>query len=173
MAYFQIYVDESGKLSGKSDCTSLCGYVGHSQEWERVGMEWTACRLKYGVPSVHMSRIANPDSKDDKWKEIKDKWRDTWESRRDRMLDEFATIIQRASIACVGAVIDANAYGRIRTEQGCTLPQKDSNVFAFHHTIMRGLEKIETVDKFSPVSIVVDDDQENAFGYYELLERVS
>jgi len=172
MAYFHIYADESGKLSGKSDYTCLCGYVAHVQEWNRVGLEWDACRFRWQVPPLHMSRIMAPDKKDDEWKKKKEEWGDLWERKRDGMLEEFATIIQRASIACVGAVIDAVAYRKIKEEPDCLLHHKDTNVFAFHHLIMRSLEKIETIDRTSPVSVVVDDDQQTAMAYYEALNTL-
>ena len=172
MGVFNIYVDESGKLSGKSEYTSLCGYLGHAQEWNRFGVEWTACRLRWGVPPIHMARIMDPDRKDDGWTLIKQKWGVVWESRRDRMLEELSIIIMRASLACVGTVVDATAYRKIQTESDCDLHYTDSNVFAFHNIIMNGLEKIEAVDKFSPVSIVVDDDPENAFDYYGMLNTL-
>jgi hypothetical protein len=110
-----------------------------------------------------------PDKKDDGWKRKKEEWGTLWESKRDQMLIEFATIIQRASVACVGAVVDAVAYRKIKKESGCILHHADSNVFAFHHLIMRSFEKIETVDRFSPVAVVVDDDPENAKAYYQAL----
>ncbi len=165
MAAFYIYVDESGKLSGKSDYTSLCGYLAHAQEWQRFAVEWNACRLRWQVPAIHMTRIMSPDLREDDWKVKKEVWGELWESKRDQMLEEFAWIIHRSSLVCVGTVLDASSYRRIQKEEDCLLYWSDSNVFAFHYIIMTGLEKIETVDKCSPVSIVVDDDPDNAFGY--------
>jgi hypothetical protein len=172
MGVFNVYVDESGKLSGKSEYTSLCGYVAYAQEWNRVALEWNACRMRWGVPPIHMVRIMSPDLRDDEWKAKKQAWGELWESRRDQLIEELSMIIHRAQLACVGAVVDANAYRRIMAEDKCTLHYKDSNVFAFHHVIMSSLEKIENVDRFSPISIIIDDDQENAFGYYQMLSTL-
>ena len=74
MANFHIYADESGKLSGKSDNTCLCGYVSYAQEWDRVSLEWNACRFRWQVPPIHMSRIMSPGNKDDDWKKKKEEW---------------------------------------------------------------------------------------------------
>jgi len=113
-----------------------------------------------------------PENKGDGWNKKKKEWGDLWDRKRNLMLEEFATIIQRANIACVGAVVDAVAYRKIRRELGCLLHHKDSNVFAFHHLIMGSLGKIETVDKTSPVAVVVDDDQETAKAYYDALTNL-
>src|SRR5262249_31366713 len=46
----------------------------------------------------------------------------------------------------------------------------DPVFLAFHTMIMRGIEKTEIVDKHSPISIVVDDDQDYSIECYRLLE---
>jgi hypothetical protein len=119
-----------------------------------------------------MGRIANPDAKTDEWTAVKERWGDFWIKKRDYMLEEFSNIISRASLACVGAVVDATAYRKIQTEDDCTLVHSDSNVFTFHHVIMGSIEKIEVVDKVAPIAIIVDDDPEHAFDYYSLLETL-
>ena len=169
MAVFHIYIDESGKLSGKTDFTSLCGYVGHAAEWERFNKEWDTCRFKWQVPPLHMARVTSPERKEDQWTAKMREWGDYWEPKRDAMLSDFAAVIATPNIACIGAVVDANAYRTVQQEFNGILEHKDSNVFSFHDVIMGSLRKIETVDGYSPVSIVIDDDPENALGYYSLL----
>lgn len=177
VAFFYIYVDESGKLSGKSDYTSLCGFVGHSQEWHRFAMEWNSTRFKWQVPPLHMGQIMSPSPRDAKWKAKREEWGDLWENKRDAMLSEFGQIIRTAGIICVGSVVDANAYREIRQkiaggDADLILHFDDSNVFGFHNIIMRSLEKIEVVDKHNPVGIIVDDDAQTVKGYYDLLENL-
>ena len=173
MATFHIYVDESGKLAmPQTDWTCLCGYVGHVTEWNRVSQEWANCRMKWQVPPIHMARIMNPTKKNDSWKTVYDSWGSNWDSKRDAMLDDFADIIRFSSVACIGAIVDANAYRKVKADPTCILTPDDSNVYAFHNVIMRGIEKIEVVDRFSPVSIVVDDDPQNISNYYQLLQNL-
>jgi hypothetical protein len=173
VAYFYIYVDESGKLSNQiNEFTSLCGYVAVAEEWHRVAHEWNALRFRWQVPPIHMSQIFSPMPKEQKWKDKRSEWGDLWEQKRDVMLAEFGQLMQNASVVCVGSVVDACAYRDAAGRAGHLLPTKDSNVFAFHNVIMRALEKIETVDKKSDVSIVVDDDPEHASAYYDLLQTL-
>lgn len=171
MAFFYVYVDESGKLSANSDYTSLCGYVGHAQEWQRLSMEWNACRFKWQVPPIHMGQIMSPNPKDD-WKKTRDQWGQDWEVKRDAMLAEFGHTIRVSSVVCVGAVVDANAYRKIQKDPTCILNDKDSNVFAFQSLLTTAIEKVETVDRQNAISVVVDDDPEHAMDYYRILETL-
>jgi hypothetical protein len=128
---------------------------------------WKACRFKWQIPPVHMSRIMWPERKEDAWTRKWKEWGDGWETKRNAMLEELGTIIHNADIICIGAVVDANAYRLVRADTTRRLVWKDSNVFALHEVIMREIERIETVDQVSPVSLVIDDDPEHAKDYYD------
>jgi len=171
VAVYHIYADESGKLAN-NDYTSLCGYVGHTYHWEEFSRRWKGCCLKYGVPPIHMSRITKPDQRDDAWKAVKEKWGPLWPRISKRLLGELRDIISTSDIACIGSVVDSQAYREIKKTPGHRLVQRDPNVFAFHHIIMRGLERIELVDKQSPVSIVIDHDPEQAKEYFRLFDTL-
>jgi hypothetical protein len=168
---FLIYADESGKLA-KSDYTSLCGYVGHSTEWGRFGGIWNNCRLRWGVPPLHMSRIMNPEKKDDVWRDIRRKWGDDWEPKRDAMLNDFGNIVASCGCVAVGAVVHAAHFRKIQHSQAAFPHIRDSNVFAFQHLLMRGIEKVNIVDPLGTITLVVDDDPENAWDYYGMLDRL-
>jgi hypothetical protein len=122
MAVYLMYVDESGKLSGKDPkYTCLCGYIGHHLEWQNFTLLWNRCRFRHSVPPIHMSRIMSPDNKNDAWKRKKEEWGDLWVEKRDRLLEELAEIVAGSGIVCVGIVVDAAAYKRIKVESGCIL----------------------------------------------------
>ncbi len=170
MAAFYIYVDDSGKYENpKNDYISLCGYVAHISEWTRFSQEWLNCIHVWQVPTIHMSPIMYPD-RDRRWQEVKDKWGDNWEKKRDRMLGEFGQIILRNSMVCVGAVVDAKHYRAMPpskfTENLTPLS------FAFQHCVMKGIQTTEVIDDHSPVSIVIDDDRESSLHCYEMLDRL-
>jgi len=175
MAVFHVYLDESGKLSGKSDYTCLGGFVASAAEWNRVSFEWNSCLFKWRIPPVHMSRIMaslkrdEEEKRDDAWKKKKHEWGTLWESRRNQFLEELAMIIHRSSLVCVTTLVDANAYRKIQGEAGCDLVWSDSNVFAFHNVLMRSIENIETIDRCAPIGVVLDDDPEHAKSYYDML----
>lgn len=88
------------------------------------------------------------------------------------MLGAFANMIRTSNIVCVGAVVDAAAYRRIREEIKDGLYYKDSNLFVLQHTIMKALDRIEKVDERPSVAIVLDHDAENAVNQYNYLENL-
>ena len=106
MAYYRITADESGKLNSKADYTSFCGYIALWSEWIRFEMEWESCLFKWGVPPIHMAKIYRPES-DEQWAKVKDKWATNWESERDRMLLEFASIVNTSQLVGIGGVVDS------------------------------------------------------------------
>jgi len=172
MAEFYIYADESGKMSSKADYISLCGYISHVSEWQRFSLEWNNCRFRWGVPAVHMNRIMFPERKEDEWLDIRKKWGRDWEAKRDLMLDDFAATIRNAHLVCIGAAVDAKHF-RSLPESEFKKEAKDPVYLAFHTLVMRGIEKTETVDKCSPISIVVDDgDEEYSIGCIKLLNSL-
>jgi hypothetical protein len=173
VATFHIYGDESGKLKAKSDYTSFCGYVAHLSEWERFGMEWNNCRFRWQVPPIHMARIMSPDRKDDEWRKVKEEWGDSWESKRDLMLGDFAATIHGAQIACVGAVVDTAHFRMLAAKDPLFLQlHKDPIHMAFHTFVMQGIEKTEIIDKHSPIGIVIDEDPEFSMACYEQLNSI-
>jgi hypothetical protein len=143
VAVFHIYADASGKLTGKSDYTSFCGYVAHVSEWSRFQLEWDNCRFRWQVPPVHMSAIMSPE-RDMEWSKVKAKWGDDWEAKRDFMLSDFAATIRSAQVACVGAVVDA-AHFRTLADADPDFKSfyKDTMYMSLHTLIMRGIEKTE------------------------------
>jgi hypothetical protein len=172
MAFFHLYVDESGKLAGKSDYTSLCGYVGYMTEWIRFSTEWDHCRLKWQVPPIHMGQIFALNPKHEGWRNKRVEWGTQWEDRRDAMLGEFAHLVRLSHLVCVGMVVDANACRDIRDNHPYDLYHKDSNVLVFSDVILQALRKVETVDKDASLTISVDDDEEHAFNYYDSLRII-
>ncbi len=171
MAVFHIYVDESGKLTSNADYTCLGGYIGHESQWAMFSERWNIVRLKWGVPPIHMSRIVSPDHKNDEWKTIQDKWGENWVPMRDDMLADFAKIVAGAGLVAIGAVVDANRYRQIKAQSnGLSFP--DSNVFALHRVVMRGIERVSIVDPNATISIIVDDDPEYAWHYYLQLKEL-
>ena len=172
MGFFYIYADESGKLSGKSDYTSLCGFIGAALEVQRASYEWHLCQIKWGVPPIHMSQILAENPKDKEWIDKRAEWGPRWEELRDTMLDEFAFVIQQSKLIAVGTVIDASMYRKVQEDPSLKLPVKDSNVYLFQELIMNALARIEVIDDCSPVSVVVDDDQDTAFDYYTMLKSL-
>ena len=172
MAMFHIYVDESGKLQQKQPYTCLCGYLSDGGTWETFHQQWNRVRLRWDVPPLHMAKLMRPSSpnspyKVDQWDSIRSRWGEKFESIRNEMLVEFASVISSLALVAVGAVIDADAYRMLRAE-GSPITDSDPNVFAFHTVIMRGLETIARISPVGTLSIIVDDDPENALDYYGL-----
>jgi hypothetical protein len=173
VAVYHIYGDESGKLRGNADRTSFCGYVGHVGMWDAFGEMWKDCRFKWQVPPIHMSRMMFPDSKNDAWKKVKDDWGTQWEGLRDQLLRELAEIVFQSRIICVGAVVDAAHFRTIcATDAHFKALHRDPVHMAFHTFVMRGIDRVETVDKFSPIGVVVDNDAEFAMKVYEQFESL-
>jgi hypothetical protein len=174
LAVFNLCLDESGKLA-KSDYTCLCGYVAHQLTWSRFNSEWDRHRLRWGIPPIHMSRIYAPETSDknDGWTAIRKQWGSDWEDKRTVMMREFAGVIERSGLVGVGIVVDA-AYFR-------TIPDlhlrknthtSDPNVFAFQDALMTTLEKVQVVDQYSPIGLIIDDGEDSAFAYYDLLKNL-
>jgi hypothetical protein len=173
MGFFYIYADESGKgYQAATDYTALCGFIGAALEVQRVSYEWSLCQTKWNVPPIHMSQIMAETPKDKQWIDKRTEWGTRWEELRDTMLDDFAFVIQQSKLVAVGIVIDASKYREIQSNPAIRLPVRDSNVYLFQELIMSALERIEVVDDCSPVSVVVDDDQDTAFDYYTMLKSL-
>jgi len=64
-------------------------------------------------------------------------------------------------------IVDAVTYQTLRSASS-PITEQDPNVFAFHQVIMDGLAKIKRVQPLGTLSIIVDDDPEYAWGYYDL-----
>ena len=169
IVYFVLYLDESGK-SHFGDYTALCGYCASVDEWARFNINWDNLRYKWQVPPIHLSRIMFPQSKEDDWKKKHD-WLVShgvnWDQWRDTMLDEFAQLVQISNTVCVGSVVDAKAYKRIKTDPECKLVYDDSNVFLLQNAIARAIDSIEVVDRSPSLCVYIDDDRENAKRYYD------
>jgi hypothetical protein len=107
-----------------------------------------------------------PD-RDPAWQKVRDNWGPTWEGKRDKMLEEFSSIVLGYHIVCVGAVVDAEHYRSMPKDKFTSSHTPVS--FAFQHAVIRAIERIEVTDKHSPISIVIDDDREDSMRCYELL----
>lgn len=176
MAVFHIYGDESGKMSGNAERTSFCGYVAHISAWQMFATIWNDCRHKWQVPPIHMSRIMVPldqDTKDDDWRKVKEDWGDGWNKKRDLMLRELSEIVLDAKIVCVGAVVDSKHFRSIcDVDPDFKREHRDPVHMAFHTFVMRGIDRVETTDKCSPIGLVIDNDKEFAMRFYEQLENL-
>ncbi|SRR5713101_5068726 len=171
MGVFHIYADASGKVA-KSDYTSFCGYVGHVSEWYRLTSEWETCRFKWQVPPIHMSPIMYPE-RDAEWLKVRTEWGKQWEPKRDAMLEDFAGIIRRANVVCVGAVVDATHFNKIAdADPDFKKLFQDTMYLALHTVVTKGIEKTEVVDKHSPITLVLDDDPEYSIMCYRLVQAL-
>jgi Protein of unknown function (DUF3800) len=174
IAMFRIYGDESGKMSANAERTSFCGYVAHQSIWEAFSIHWDSCRFKWGLPPIHMARIRNPERKDDDWKKLRDAWGESeWNTKIAIILRELGEIVRESRIACVGAVVDSKHFRELAAKD--TLfkkAHKDPVHTAFHTFIMGAIDKIEVVDKSSPIGVVVDNDKEFAMACYKQLESM-
>lgn len=175
--YFAIYLDESGKTH-KGDYTSLCGYVGTHDEWARISDAWDNLKMRWGgIPPIHMSKImfdwaSNPNKKRDEWGDRYEKFKDVWDEWRDQMLNDFASLIFRSNVACVGSVVDSDAFRRVKLDSTCYLSDQDSNVFALQMAVTMALDRIQRIDPRPSVQLVIDDDEEHAFDYYEKFKHL-
>jgi hypothetical protein len=173
MAAFHMYGDESGKMGLNVERTSFCGYIGHVSQWGIFAQNWTNCRFKWQVPPIHMARITSPDSKDDAWKKVKEDWGAEWDKKRELMLEDFSSIVRQSDIICIGAVVDCAHFMKLAdADPNFKRTHRNPIHMALHTFVMRGLDRTEIVDRHSPVSIVVDDDQEYAMKCYEQFESL-
>ena len=140
-------------------------------EWERFEKVWNTCRLKWRVPPLHMGRVMNPPLKDDGWKLIFEAWGEEWEAKRNAMLTDFADIVMNSGMVGLGRVLDTRKYREL--QQANRLPgTSDPNVFVFQSLVMRSIERVKEVVPNATVTLIVDDDPENAWGYYNLLSSL-
>lgn len=171
MGVFRIYIDESGKFENeKCEWVSMCGYIAHSSEWERIQLEWNNLILRWQVPPIHMAKIAHPED-DPEWTKVKNDWGDLWDRKRGDMLAEFGGLISRVNAACVGAVVDAEHF-RSLPESPLKKSYDTPLKYAFHEVVMRGIEKTEVIDRHSPISLVIDDDRDTAHQCHFLLSAL-
>jgi hypothetical protein len=174
MASFYIYVDDSGKFDNENcEYTSLCGYIGHVSEWGRVSQEWRNCLLRFQVPYIHMAPIMFPDtSRDETWKAIKAKWGSSWEPKRELLLHDLGAIIRSSQIVCVGAVVDIAHFRSLPDSEFKRVVKENPLFLAFHQVVMRGIEKTEVIDRYSPIGVIIDDDRESSLSCYKMLHNL-
>jgi hypothetical protein len=171
MAEFYVYGDESGKLT-QSDITSFCGYVGHALEFERTMTEWNNCRFAWGVPPLHRRYLIEPErDKSGEWQEIKARWGQDWERKRDAMLDEFGRILRDSHLAAVGSVVDA-AYFRSMPDSNWKKGMKDPLFLGLFTLLMESLDRIDVLNRSMSLAVVIDDDPQYAKDCYDLLTQL-
>jgi Protein of unknown function (DUF3800) len=169
MAHVFFYADESGKYPGSS-CISFCGYVGNVDAWQRLANDWNGLRLKLDVPPIHMAAMMHPDD-DEEWAATKEVHRANWEKFRDDTLDAFASLIQAASVACIGAVVDCDAF---RDLPLVNLKNRvsDPHYIVFEWAILRAIDRVTWADPTGALGIIVDDDEAKAMHCYALLNQL-
>jgi len=171
MAHVHMFCDESGKIQN-SDFISFCAFLGNNDQWVKFLPSWRALRLALQVPPIHVSAILHPTAKNG-WLEIKDRWGADYEGKCERMLNDFASIIEETRIVCTGAVLDARSFRNMPLpELKAELKGDDPHYFAFEVTIMTTLEKILWVDAEGVLGLQVDDDEEKAIRCYQLLRTL-
>jgi hypothetical protein len=50
--------------------------------------------------------------------------------------------------------------------------RQDPLFLAFHQVVLRGIEKTEVVDRYSPIGIIIDDDRESSLSCYKMLHTL-
>lgn len=172
MAAFYICVDDSGKLGNpNNNYTSLCGYLAHVSEWGRFSMEWENARLRWPVPPLHMSAVMYPD-RDQEWAAVFKRWGKHWRKMRSLMVKDFAAVIRSAQVVCVGAVVDAAHFRSLPDSVFKKAMKEDPLHLAFHQVVMRGIELTEVIDKYSPITLTIDDDREGSLSCYKMLHSL-
>ena len=156
-----LYADESGKAHQPNvEHVAFCGYVGHQTEWFRFQREWQNALIRWDVPSIHVSQIMSPTPKKE-WEVIRAHWGSLWETKREEMLDEFAGIVRRASLAATGCLVDC-VHFRNLPESEFKTAAKDPHYLAFQYVALEAIRITERVDDCSPIGIVVDGDNETS-----------
>lgn len=171
--YFSLFLDESGKSHRHNqDFTALCGYFGGPDDWGRFVEAWKKLRTHWVVPDIHMSKIMRADQQEPKnpWTPVFQKITGLgidWKEWRDSMLKDFAQLVFQYPLVCVGAVVDAAAYKLIKQTPNCKLVQQDTNVFSLQESVWLALEAIKIVDLDPSITLVIDDDKDTAYDYYQ------
>src|SRR6266567_930783 len=171
MGVFYLYADESGKLK-QSPYTSFCGFVASDLEWWRFAQEWESCQISFGVPALHMSYIQYPDrDKSGRWAEIRRKWGNGWEARKQDMFKAFARVIYGSNLVCAGATIDSDYFLKM-TDPRVRERMRDPLYMAFYSLVRSAIEKIDCAGKRHFLSVVIDDDREQSENYYSVLSSM-
>jgi hypothetical protein len=171
VGHFIIYGDEAGKLAS-SDYTSFCGFVGSADEWARVSGEWTALRIAWGVPPLHMRCVMQPDRPGcQQWADIKARWGSDWDDKRDDMLKDFGAVIRHSNLAAMGCVVDS-AHFRAMPDSLWKRQHQNPIYLSLFTLIGESLDRIDVYNKHLSVSLVVDDDEECAMNCYKFLNSM-
>lgn len=169
VANFYLYADESGKMQ-KSEYTSFCGFVAYDLEWWRFYQEWESCRFSWEVPAIHMAYIHDPTrDKSGAWGKVKDRWGNTWEHRKQDMLQAFARVIRTSNLVCVGSTIDSEHFVKMPDKPYKQAMGNDPLYLAFYNLVRNAIDKMDNVQGHHTLSVIIDDDQQSAHNYYDLL----
>lgn len=124
------------------------------------------------VPPIHVSAILHPTDKNG-WLEVKNRWGDQWDTKKEKMLDDFATIIEETKIVCVGAVVDSIAYKTLDIPKVRENWSDDPHYLAFSYTVMGLWGKVDwSGDPHATIGLIMDDDEEKAIPCYCLLKSL-
>ena len=157
---FYIYCDESGKPPN-SDVISVCGYRLLQEDIHGFSVEWMRCMSDWSVPPIHMRGVSHPSEKNG-WLGVRKLWGESWETKRDAMLMEFARIVQGSAIVPVGTVISTRGLSKTA----------DPTFDAFKRTILSTVESLSLSTSDPKIGIVVDDDDESSLRYHKWLNEV-
>jgi hypothetical protein len=169
MASFYLYLDESGKLGG-SPYTSLCGYVTHLAEWQRIQTEWANLSMALDVPPIHMRCIVDPErERCAEWLKTKNQWGSNWEARSKEIINSFAFLLMNSHAVCVGSTVDSAHFEKLPDDSQFKQQLKNPLYMSFHHAIMTALDKIDRIGDDQHLCIVLDEDRDYAMKCYDVL----
>lgn len=104
-----------------------------------------------------------------RWAAVKERWKDTWERRRDKVLKELAYLVNDSHLVGMGAVVDAEHF---RAMPDSKFKQEMNNplYLSFYNIIRNSLEYIDFVfpRRHHQLAVVIDDDHEYSMKCYQL-----
>jgi hypothetical protein len=109
------YFDESGKFAD-SDFVCLCGFLS-GDTWDGFCREWKEQLIRYGFPSIHMSKMD---------------WRD---KQKAESLKDFVKVIRQHLILGFAVTVDAKYYRAMPVPKQKLLGEKDPRDFTFHQLL--------------------------------------
>jgi len=151
------YFDDSGKFAD-SDFICMAGYLSDDKNWEQFCLAWRDLLFKNNLPFIHMKDFVHLRGP---YEEL------GWtHERKQKVLDEFITIIRTYILAGFGVAVDAKYYRSMALEARKLLG--DPHLFCFQRLMSRFTRKLKESGWNEPIPVIFDDCEEYSVRCYRL-----
>lgn len=161
--FIHCFLDDSGKESQPTmPYVVLAGYFAEMSIWIALWERWVELLLKHGISGIHMKELIPMEG------EYKSKGWDV--VKRDQVVGDFITEINRANLVGIGIAVEVSAWRTVK-KLNPAVPFGTVQDFCFGRILRRIVDRLDAAQLDGKVALVFDRDPEfssnriNLFNY--------